>query len=384
MVICCNKISINNHSFQEAVQILSKMSYINTKLENHFGSKVYVEPGLKAEAYGIYNLVKSEVRNYIPQYKNNAVTMVDMGSSSDGLKVVAPDEYDVMLVVENTRLKACESSDVPGYYTLQKPNYVREAANFEYRWISLDKCMVGKLLKPDKVRQSFESMMHKVENGQSDSKYKLDMRKSGPAIEVGVSWSGRSMTIDFVPAVKIRGDYFVARPLPYQDFNDVENREYLWRKSYVQEEKKEVSGFDKNLRKAVMLWKTARLYSKQLNMLSSYHFKTIGMMLASTTRGYSLEDCVIAVGEELIAGLKRKNLPCFFDLGVNLFYRKKSDSLDNLKNYLARNMKGGKLLKLLGVRESHGWCTSCCYCFCMFTMTVIAVFMILFMYVYMS
>ena len=358
------------------------MSYINTKLENHFGSNVDIKPELRAEADGIYSLVKYKVKNYISNYKDNAVTVVDMGSSSDGLKVVAPDEYDVMLMVETTDLEAFESSDVPGYYTLNTPRVIFESLNYGYRWIDLDKCMSHHRLKPDLVRRSFESMMHNVVN--YDRSYNLHMRKSGPAIEVGVKWSGRSMTIDFVPAVKIRGEYFVARPLPYQDFYNVKNREFLWRKSYIQEEKEEVSSFDKNLRKAVMLWKAARLHSPQLQMLSSYHFKTMGMMLASTTRASSLEEGVIAVGEELIAALRSQNLPCFFDPEVNLFYGKKSNSLDNLKNYLAWNMKGGKLLKLLGVRESRGWCTSCCYCFCVFIMTMIAVFMILFMYVYMA
>ena len=387
------------------------MSYINTKLENHFGSKVDIEPVLKAEADKIYSLVKYKVKNYISDYKDNAVTVVDMGSSSDGLKVVAPDEYDVMLVVKTTELEAFGSSDVPGYYTLNTPRIIFESMDYGYRWIDLDKCMSHHRLKPDLVRRSFESMMHNVVN--YDRSYNLHMRKSGPAIEVGVKWSGGSMTIDFVPAVKIRGEYFVARPLPYQDFNNVKNREFLWRKSYIQEEKEEVSGFDKNLRKAVMLWKAAQLHSPQLQMLSSYHFKTIGMMLTNTTRGYSLEDCVIAVGEELIAALRSQNLPCFFDPGVNLLHRKGSDSLDNLRNHLTRNLQGDMLLKLLGVqgkenvnvryiylpskpasahvreslyvnetvhvKEGGGSCTSCCYCFCMFIMIVIAIVMFAYM-----
>ena len=393
MVICCNKISLNNHSFQEAVQILSKMSDISTKLEKHFRSKVDVKQVLKNEADRIYNLVKSEVRNYISQYKNDAVTVVDMGSSSDGLKVVAPDEYDVMLVVENTRLEPSESSAVPGYYTLHTPFVMPESA-YRYRWIDLEECVVGERLKPSLVRQSFHSMMQTVVNGHSDSRYSLHICQSGPAIEVGVSWStSKFMTIDFVPAVKINGEFFVARPLQYDvelGAHSVQDENFLWRKSYIQQEKQKISYFSENLRRAVMLWKAAQLHSAQLHLLSSYHFKTIGMMLASTTRWYSLEECVVAVGEKLISALRYKNLPNFFDAGVNLLHRKKMDSLDNLKNHLTRNLEGDRLLKLLGahvreslyvkqnvhVKESGGWCTSCCYCFCMFIMIVIAIVMI--------
>ena len=321
-------------------------SNINGKLEQQFRSAVYIEPVLKAEADQIYNLVKSEVRNYISQYKNDAVTMVDMGSSSDGLKVVAPDEYDVMLVVETTNLDPSRSQEVPGYYyMLRTQGGVSEGAR-RWRWLELDGCVKDGYLRADMVRNSFQSMMQTVVNGHTGSTYKLHIRQSGPAIEVGVSWSGKSLTIDFVPAVKVNGEFFVATPL----LDDVRDRNFLWRKSYINQEKQNISGFSENLRKAVMIWKAAQINSSQLQGLSSYHFKTIGMMLArrSGTSWLSLEECVTAIRDELLSALEMKRLPSAFDPGVDLFARKEQSSLENVKNFVLRHKEGEKLLRMLG------------------------------------
>ena len=82
-----------------------------TNLDEHFRLNVEIDSQLKREANKIYKLVKSQVQNYILDNGHDEVTLVDMGSSPEGLKVVAPDEYDVMLVVINRVLHATTYSN---------------------------------------------------------------------------------------------------------------------------------------------------------------------------------------------------------------------------------------------------------------------------------
>ena len=116
-------------------------------------------------------------------------------------------------------------------------------------------------------------MMQTAVNGHSNTKsyHSLNTRQSGPAVQVDVSWSGKSLTIDFVPAIKINGELFVDTPL----LDDVKDRNFLWRKSYVSQEKQSISLFSENLRKAVMVWKAAQIDCPQLRGLSSYHLKPL-------------------------------------------------------------------------------------------------------------
>ena len=352
-----------------------------TNLDEHFRLNVEIDSQLKREAKKIYKLVKSQVQNYILDSGHDEVTLLDMGSSPEGLKVVAPDEYDVMLVVINRLLRATTKREAPGYSHIHYPPKIKEA-KIQYRWIQFDECMDGYYLSPDLVRRSFQSMMQKIINDLKDKRYKLKMRQSGPGIEVSVSVLDKMMIhIDFVPTVQIQGEYFVAKPFPSKGmarptvqiqreyfvakpWKILENTRYdknelLWRKSFSHKEQEMVAlHLDENWKKAIMMWKAARLYSPQLQALSSYHFKIIGLHLAQSKPRSSLEDCAQYIGEELISGLEKRNLPHIIYPQVNLFEHMNKQALENVKQFLSNRFKRMDILTFfvtIHQNRHRGW-----------------------------
>ena len=360
-----------------------------TNLDEHFRLNIEIDSKLKQDADKIYELVKSQVQNYILDNGHDEVTLVDTGSSPEGLKVVAPDEYDVMLVVVNRELDATTKREAPGYSHIHVP-FIRNEAKIQYRWIQFDECMDGYYLSPDLVRRSFQSMMQKIINDLKDKRYKLKMRQSGPGIKVSVSWLDKIIHIDFVPTVKIQGQYFVAKPFPSKGMANTCNdkNELLWRKSFSHKEQEMVAlHLDEIWKKAIMMWKAARLNSPQLQTLSSYHFKIIGLQLAQSKPRSSLEDCAQYIGEELISGLEKRNLPHIIYPQVNLFEHMNKQALENVKQFLSNRFKRMDILTFFvtihqnnyrGWKIGH-WCKD--HVHAAVAMTILAFICIIFFFV---
>ena len=326
---------------------------MDCRLEQCFHSEVEIDCESKNDADRIYDLVKTALKTHISGNVGNNVTLVDMGSSFENLKVRKPDEYDLMLAVHNTGLQVV-SSEVPGFFYIKElyPRINNETAFKSWRWIDFVECMEENFLSPVKVRGSFHSMMHRFLKQHHDSRYTMNMRQSGPAIEVSVAWTGKSMTIDFVPTISIMGDIFVAKPLPCTTYADTEKGELLWRKSFSPQEREFISlHLSENWRKAVMMWKAARLNSAQLQTLSSYHFKIIGMKLAKTRVASSLEDSVTSIGKELASRLQERSLPHIFNSEVNLLSSKSKDSLDNLEKFVTNRLKCFNIVSLIETKK---------------------------------
>ena len=75
---------------------------LDTELEDYFLNHVKIQEDSMSEARRVYDCVKLGVEEYLHQY--HAVSFptgrfIDSGSFADGIKVVAPNEFDVLVPI---------------------------------------------------------------------------------------------------------------------------------------------------------------------------------------------------------------------------------------------------------------------------------------------
>ena len=289
--------------------------------------------------------------------------LMHTGSVYEGLKVIRPDEFDVMmpLKLEPKIWKLDEGKaslrGADGYWFVRR----KELGSIPLGASPWDKSLIGDCLSPSKIISRFIGLIQKGINRQeSTSEYEIRLRKSGPAITLDVRYDGyKHLSIDLVPAVSVGGVCVVAKnhPRALQSFSDTDFQN-LWRRSYSEEEKDKLRKMDLQdggcRLKCLRIVKAIRLnHRQQFGMLPSYVYKTLLFHLVDMEDEWhqeALAERIIDMFKTLEGYLKSGNLDHYFDPHVNLLEGCSPTSLNDLACYIARIVGRNDWSRLLQVR----------------------------------
>ena len=289
--------------------------------------------------------------------------LMHTGSFYEGLKVIAPDEFDVMMPLmlepkmwelHNGKASLCGAA---GYWFVRRTK--REV--FPLGASPWDMSLARGCLSPSKIISRFIGLIQKgINRLGSTSEYVIRLRKSGPAITLDVTYDGhKRLSIDLVPAVSAGGVCVVAKehPSALQLFCDPDFKN-LWRRSYSEEEKDKLRKMDLYggcRLKCLRIVKAIRLnHHQQFGMLPSYVYKTLLFHLVDMEDEWhqeALAERVINMFETLKECLRCGRLDHYFDHDVNLFGGCSSASLNDLACYIDRIVRRNNWSSLVQVRD---------------------------------
>ncbi|XP_033110280.1 mitochondrial dynamics protein MID51-like [Anneissia japonica] len=246
------------------------------------------------------------------------------GSSYEGLKVIKPNEFDLLLplILKNSEWRYNKVEN--GYVFIKKLQRSHDTMT------PYDKVIVNYVyLSPIDIRRNMQSILHKVlEKIRRSCNVHVTLRENGPALTLQVRYDNScEMSIDIVPSISMRGKLFVAKRHPesdlYQCRTDDNKYNNLWRVSFSKEEKLIIKEMDENdeCLQALKILKTIRVRkgkSSPLNKLSSYHLKTCMLHLNADRSIESrhqdkLDNCFKDLLRKLIEFLEDEKMPSFHD-----------------------------------------------------------------------
>ena len=339
---------------------------LKDKLERYYQSHVKIKPSDMNKAQGVADEVIEGVQRHLQStYLSLAIGgLQQVGSTTEDLKVVAPDEFDFMVPI-GLDVNAWKLEDAahraPGFWLLRKAKWSLS---------SLDNFMAGDYLSPAKIRSSFQgTLMRFVSN--YTGRYRIRVSTHGPSVTLTVTYDHyRTLSIDIVPTLSLVKTFLwvfttqnvkiVGKPHPLS-LRGYSAYDTLWRHSFSIEEGKQLRRFSTNRAchtKCLKILKAIRLDNAQLSMLSSYHLKTLllhQMRFYSAENHWShgaLEDRFVGMVKALRSYVKDRRLPHFFTPEVNLLAHLQSnlneqDALFNLENYLNRVIRKYDFVSLL-------------------------------------
>ncbi|XP_033116347.1 mitochondrial dynamics protein MID51-like [Anneissia japonica] len=274
------------------------------------------------------------------------------GSGYEGLQVIEPDEFDLLLPLmlknSNWKYSKYQSSGyvfitkIQGYVFNTKTPYDNAIFNDVY-------------LSPIAIKRKMQSIVKRaVDNMVFPNVQRVTLRESGPALTLEVLYDGsRRMSIDVVPSIKIGNKLVVAKRHPdsdqYQSRTDHNMLNNLWRVSFSENEKviiREMDGNNECRRTCLKILKTIQLRkgSSQLGMLSSYHLKTCMLHLNADKNIGSwhqdnLDDRFKDLLMKLIQFLREEEMLSFFDCNIDLFSTYNTIQLQNIRDWLERKVR---------------------------------------------
>ncbi|XP_071965973.1 cyclic GMP-AMP synthase-like receptor 3 [Antedon mediterranea] len=279
------------------------------------------------------------------------------GSSYEGLKVIAADEFDLLVPLNLSTNWRITGGGLDGYYLIEKTSHYTDS--------TLGNLIEDGRLNPDRVRRSMQSTVQTVVNGIGDLGMRINLSYSGPAITLDVGYNGRSMSIDIVPSLNIGGRHFVAKSPRHLHTPEYDQ---LWRESFSDREKSIFNNIDRInecRRDTLKILKTVQKKAglSQLGMLSSYHLKTCMLHLNSdrpdlSWHQESLADRFKDLVQTLMHFLETRNMPNFFRGSVNLLDRYDADSLNNILGWLRRATRDDEHIIRVLLNKSYATRTS--------------------------
>ncbi len=305
--------------------------------------------------------IKEHVLGYVKSNCSDLeiTQMRDTGSCHEGLKVICPDEFDVMFTIQlddsSWQVVCCQGHDA--FYEIRKRHTIDQTSPY-YRYTTDD------FLCPRTVQRYLYGKVQKALNG--FQKYFTTLESHGPAITLKVRYDeGRVLYIDFVPSVAIGGILLVPKPHKQVHLHEKTVNEYtrFWRQSFSDEE------FDHLTRKlpswychltVLKIVKAIRLnFMPQFGMFSSYVYKTVLMHMLSDTRQDDWHPTYVKERfedflERLRDCLRDHKLQHFFLPGVNLLDEFSPISCSNLGDFIHVRLRKGKLPGLLLTRDYSG------------------------------
>ncbi len=281
--------------------------------------------------------------------------MKDTGSCKEGLKVICPDEFDVMFTLQLDggywQQVRCEEHDA--FYEIRKRYTLDQTSPY-------DKYTINGFLCPRKLQRHFYGEVQRALNG--FQKYFTTLESHGPAITLKVRYDeGRVLYIDFVPGVAIGGILLVPKPHKQVQLHEKTFNEYnrFWRQSFSNEEFDFLNGYLPSWYchlTVLKIVKAIRLNCKsQFGMFSSYIYKTLLMHMLRNTSEEDMEEWEPEyLLERFVDYLKRlqsclsdKYLPHYFLPGVNLLDEVSPATCENLYGYIDKRLRKGLLGDLL-------------------------------------
>ena len=328
------------------------------RLEEYYENYVEIPESQMERAQQAVEDIKNEYLEHIRENLSTfKVEMVDSGSTAEGLKVIDPDEFDVMLVVEIQNLPECENiklqpgretlPDANGFYHITfKQDYVQEMQSRRVRssWPNLSKWKENGFLSPVKARSAFQSLSTQIFNNYDS--YDVSTYTIGPAVTVEVKYQNnppRRLSIDFVPAFKFGSEVYVAKPHPKvleTNGNCDDLYTYLWRRSYSSHEKKKIKKIEGRgcHLKCLKILKAVHVnHQPEMGMFSSYVLKTLLFHLYEEDPCWpdeELDERFVKMLMKLKACLEKRKLRNYFQTDINLLEHVPSSKCDHAVNYL--------------------------------------------------
>lgn len=290
--------------------------------------------------------VRSQVqeRNSFRSLSLKVGDLVSFGSVTEGLKVVRPDCFDVMIPVMVGAKCGAQEANVgdrnPGKFVItvthDDSGEGRELCDEEDRLLS------------SKLLEVLQVVIGKAVDGTSSFRCvdeQLPLRRTA-AICVAVN--GHNITVRFVPFVIIDSCLFLPAvdPVCADQQSDVDGR--LWVKSYVRQEKWSVDRFDSSVRGhlvALKLLKAIRLnHQEQFGCISSYHLKMLLFHILEDLPdscdwdANAIVERLIDLITRLADALSEHNLPHYFEQNVNLLQDVPHELCINLAKFLEKKL----------------------------------------------
>ncbi|XP_033116348.1 cyclic GMP-AMP synthase-like [Anneissia japonica] len=331
------------------------------ELRRYYRDYVAIPVDKRYRAFEVVEDIKNSLQKFVQDESKTNYTFGDImpqGSSYEGLKVVEPNEFDLLLplILKDSEWRSTEAAGseyhAPGYVFIRKcisntkTPYDDAIDNDVY-------------LSPIEIKRKMQSIVQRaVKKLDFPNVQRVTLRESGPALTLEViydddDYGSRKMFIDIVPSMNIRNKLFVAKRHPESD--QYQNRTYhnifnnLWRVSFSEKEKeiiREMDGERECRRTCLKILKTIQLKkgSSQLGMLSSYHLKTCMLHLnADKSIGSwhqdNLDDRFKDLLMKLIQFLKEEKMPSFSDRNIDLFSTYNTIQLQNIRDWLERKVR---------------------------------------------
>ena len=282
------------------------------------------------------------------------------GSYYDGLRISAPTEYDLNLIL---RLPFNYASDLK-FYHISDGTYCEMSLNKEFRRVmppthpryddfkDIPKFFLsGSLFDADKMHRWFRGLIDRVlnkfnlmQNKRAILQYGNDtigicysVKNTGPAHTFKVSQNGKfAFDVDFVPVFEIpTRDYFLVPKRPSDGLIYNGSIEHLWRISYSRKERDMLHNKScaKTVIKILKLLRDTQGWEK----LASYYIKTAVMHLDYQYWEFGrIADHLAESADRLQKFLMDKKLPSLYDSNHNLFEKVSPITLMNYENALKR------------------------------------------------
>lgn len=266
---------------------------------------------------------------------------VDMGSSTDGLMVICPENFDILIPFALS----------PDDCIINRADATSEfhSIGFEHddnAWA--DACNSRKCLDSEKLVNLLSDVLEKaVCSGTSvvTSAKKLRMEEAAAVVEVCYASGLKKVTINIIPAVVIGDRRFVPEHVP--DLTHGEEREgFCWRESFGRKEQQSLNRFGTSVsshRIILKIFKAIRLnFPLQFGLLSSYHYKTVLLRVlddqvdAADWETSAISERFIDYLIELGNCLKERSLPHYFRPECNLLGQISPQSSQNLGHFINR------------------------------------------------
>ena len=284
------------------------------------------------------------------------------GSYYDGLRISAPTEYDLNLILSlpfnyASDLKFdllndtyCEMSLKKEFHRVMPPTHPRydDFKDIPKSFLS------GSLFDADKIHRWFHGLIDRVfnkldlvkmeraaskilKNGQGSIGFSYSVKNTGPAHTFKVSQNGKfAFDVDFVPVFEIpTRDYFLVPKRPSDGLIYNGSIEHLWRISYSRKEWDMLHNKScaKTVIKILKLLRDTQGWEK----LASYYIKTAVMHLDYQYWEFGrIADHLAESADRLQKFLMDKKLPSLYDSNHNLFEKVSPITLMNYENALKR------------------------------------------------
>lgn len=208
-----------------------------------------------------------------------------VGSTSEKVKAICADEFDVLLPIKLKGYKASLINEQklldrvvksPGYcwVFIKRTNPECEGIP-EEGYVTEDG-----FLSPAATHRKFRDILNQFIDKRENHEYEIRPDTNSPAIVMRIEYKNmeRTLKIKMVPAIVVEGQWLIAQPHPQAQNMQSCPEKLLWMKSYPRLEREKFRSLRLRgyLSEGLIIMKAVRCnYPKQLGMITSYILKTI-------------------------------------------------------------------------------------------------------------
>jgi len=303
--------------------------------------------------------VKSQLREP-NSFKGLALKIGDLvpfGSATEGLQVVRPNYFDVMVpIMFGSPCHAQEAfvggRKVPGSFVIVVPDDDTSKSDDRKVCDENEQLVTRKLLhvvqevieKATEVVSGYQCIVQPPQHNSMD-------------VSVAVCAGGYDITVNFLPFIIIDSHLFLpeAGPTQLSAQSDIHSR--LWTESFVRQEKWSIDRFDSSVCGHLIVLKILKAirlnHLEQFGAISSYHLKLLLFHVLEDVPD-SCDWHRNAVGERLIdlltkltEVLREHHLPHYFEQNVNTLEHVPLEMSNNLAKFIGKKLVHNDIASLL-------------------------------------